>query len=86
MSERNKGVWSKFVKSLPAFPDSVIFDRTVMHEVKIHLQNADDEDMIKGMRITLGDGGLNQLVSILWMLGKICPTGHLRVTRETCFQ
>lgn len=42
MSEQNKGVWSKFVKCLQAFPDSVIFDRTVMREVKIHLQNADD--------------------------------------------
>lgn len=43
--------------------DIAIFDRTVMHEVKTHLQTADDEDMIKRIRITPRDGGLNQLVS-----------------------
>lgn len=35
-----------------------------MHEVRTCLQTADDEDVIKGIKITLGDGGLNQLVSI----------------------
>lgn len=30
-----------------------------MHEVKALLQTADDEDMIKGIKITAGGGGLN---------------------------
>lgn len=44
--------------------DGVVSDRTMMCEVKIRLQTADDEDVIKEIRITLGDSGLNQLVSI----------------------
>lgn len=44
--------------------DGVVFDRTMMPEVKIDLQTADDEDVIKEIRITLRDSGLNQLVSI----------------------
>lgn len=44
--------------------DGMVFDRTMMPEVKIDLQTADDEAMIKEIRIALGDSGLNQFVSI----------------------
>lgn len=43
----------------------------MMHEVKAHLQTADDEDTIKEIKITLGDGGFNQLVSIPWMFANV---------------